>query len=153
MFQQLVNEQVGKVLKKFVVLQDDSLSLNPFTTSPTKLQLRLTDLQIKKDALEGLSSTFHMHSGSVGAITISIPYTHLFSSAVKVEIRDVFLVLRTSDTFDRDAHIRGVRKKVSTAIMNANTSEKIRAHAKGAKLDQILSFQVDHIQVRCTSRK
>jgi hypothetical protein len=74
----------------------------------------LENLQIKSSLFDLMPLPFKLHFGKVGRIFLDLPMMSLFSSPVKVEISDVFMIIKPKDIEDwkEDVEVKSFKEGV-----------------------------------------
>ena len=72
--------------------------------------MELDNLRIKPEALDKLELPFAV-SGSIGNLSVSVPWTSLHKTPVEVHVRDVFLLVDKSAQTSREAMRRALSAK------------------------------------------
>lgn len=86
-------------------LNSESLKLSVWSGT-----VELDNLRIKPEALDKLELPFAV-SGSIGNLSVSVPWTSLHKTPVEVHVRDVFLLVDKSAQTSREAMRRALSAK------------------------------------------
>ena len=54
----------------------------------------LENLQIKNTLFDNMPLPFKLHYGKVGRIFLDIPMTGIFSKPLKIELSDIFMIIK-----------------------------------------------------------
>lgn len=90
MVSRIVRTILNRTLNSFIEnLKSDQLDISIFSGT-----VKLENLSLKKTVLDNVPFPFRLEYGYVGKIFVDIPIRNLSSRPVKVEISDVFVLLR-----------------------------------------------------------
>ncbi|CAG9319841.1 unnamed protein product [Blepharisma stoltei] len=146
-----MNKVVSKVLNS--VLGDFIENLNPdqLNLSIFSGKVSLEDLRVKSEALDKLGFPFKLGSGYVGTIQVSIPWTSLGSSPLKIIIKDVIVFLlpypkaNWDEQEQRTINQKWRRSQIDKfEIMN---SEEVAVASSPGMIEKLFRKIVDNIQV------
>lgn len=90
----MISNIVAKILNRTLCSFIDNIKSDQLNISLFKGTVNLKDLSLKKTVLDNLPLPFRLEYGYVGKIFMDIPITNIGSSPVKIEISDVFALLK-----------------------------------------------------------
>lgn len=90
MLESLVVSILNKFLSDFIEnLDSDQLDISLFSGD-----VLLENLTVKRTILDNMPLPFKLHFGRVGKIKVDVPVTAISSKPLKIEISDVFVILK-----------------------------------------------------------
>lgn len=90
MLESLVVNILNKFLSDFIEnLDADQLNISLFSGKVT-----LDNLTVRRTLLDNLPLPFKLNYGRVGSIKVDIPVTSLSSKPLKIDVADVFVILK-----------------------------------------------------------
>ena len=99
----VIESIVAKILNKFLGDYFSHIDGSNVNTTFTRGNIVLTNLHLKKTIPQQLFLPFTLLEGSVGELTIRIPWRHLDSKPLSIGVKDVrILVTSTSDLYDKE---------------------------------------------------
>ena len=90
----MVSAIVAKVLNQTLGSFIDNLKSDQLDISLFSGTVKLENLSIKKSILDNLPLPFRLEHGYVGRIFVDIPIRNLGSAPVKIEVSNVFVLLK-----------------------------------------------------------
>lgn len=90
MLESLVVNILNKFLSDFIEnIDSDQLNISLFSGKVT-----LNNLQVRRGLLDNMPLPFKLSYGRVGSIIVDVPVTSLSSKPLKIDISDVFVILK-----------------------------------------------------------
>jgi hypothetical protein len=111
----LAKVAVASVLEQTVGKYIDGLNAEALNVSILSGMIKLTNLSLKRGAIDELHLPVMVTSGSIGRIAVSVPWMNLSSKPVTVEIADVELVTHRREGWDWDLF----SKQAKTSALDA----------------------------------
>ena len=93
-----MNSAIANVLNKVLGDWVQDLNSEQLNVSIFQGEVKLVNLRLKPNILHILGLPFNMSYGSIGSISVSIPWTSLLSNALIIEIFDVLVYCTPRDT-------------------------------------------------------
>ena len=120
-------------------------------------KIELKNLQLKSSALDELNLPIHVSRGTLSSLKLKIPWAHLSSKPVLVQVDGIYLEARpvdlnrysssssssTTTAADSQRLIYSAKMKILDAVERAITS---RLHAKESLLSRATSQKASYIQ-------
>ena len=110
MFEGIIASVLNRVLGEFI----ENLDANQLNISLFSGKVLLENLQIKKTLFDNMPIPFNLHFGKVGRIFLDIPMTGIFSKPLKIEISDIFMIIKPKplDEWKEDVEVEGFKNGV-----------------------------------------
>ena len=90
MLESLVVTILNKFLSDFIEnLDSDQLNISLFSGD-----VQLENLTVRRTILDNMPLPFKLHYGRVGSIKVDVPVTAITSQPLKIDIQDIFVVLK-----------------------------------------------------------
>jgi vacuolar protein sorting-associated protein 13A/C len=164
MAKQLLLNILGDTLGQFV----DGISAENLKLGIWSGKIQMFNLQLKKTALDGLNLPLSVSSGSLKKLIVRIPWAHLETKAVKVEIDGVYLQAGpldistiSSDELKRNAlHSKRARLKIADNLaykrmLNAQedaNQNSLQTKVKNTTYIQQLTLKIiDNLEITLTN--
>jgi vacuolar protein sorting-associated protein 13A/C len=145
----LLNRFLGMYIRNF-----DPKQLNVGILSG---DVKLRDLELRKEALDQLKLPINVVEGHLGALTLSIPWSNLRGQPVKVFIEDVFLLAAPKEDAEYDED-EEERRKQAVKIEKLDSAEMLKERSQAdlsqeeqqknqSFVDSLVTKIVDNVQV------
>lgn len=121
-------------LNKFLGSYVENFDSNQLEVGIWNGDVKLRNCKIKKDCLDSLDLPISIDQGILGNLTMQVPWSRLKSSAVKIEIEDIYLLIRPNswENYDpADALEREFKRKMN----KIDDLEKIHQNSSETVLD------------------
>ncbi|KAG0050250.1 hypothetical protein BGZ83_004992 [Gryganskiella cystojenkinii] len=147
---------VAGLLNRFIGPYVTNLNVNQLNIAIWSGDVKLTNLRLKKDALDKFSLPVDVVEGYLGELTLSIPWSNLKNKPVKVYINNVYLLCVPKGESDYDADEEAARAQALKEDRLANaellstkpTTGMDDEEKKNATfLNQLITKVVDNLQV------
>jgi len=127
---QALQEQLGQFVEG---LRPEGLSVSVLSG-----QVRLVDLKVRPEALDGLGLPVKVVSGSIGSIEINIDsYFNLASTPIRVAVKDIFILVKKAVLTPEELERRSKKSRIAS-IQQASIlwkQERAREISKSSKAD------------------
>ncbi|KAG0317193.1 hypothetical protein BGZ99_006445, partial [Dissophora globulifera] len=147
---------VAGLLNRFIGPYVTNLNVNQLNIGIWSGDVKLTNLRLKKDALDKFSLPVDVLEGYLGELTLSIPWSNLKNKPVKVYINNVYLlcVPKGESEYDPDEEAARAQALKEDKLANAellNTKPAAGMDDEEKKnatfLNQLITKVVDNLQV------
>jgi vacuolar protein sorting-associated protein 13A/C len=156
MFESIVSDILVKSLGKYIELDASQLSLGVWSGD-----VQLRDLVLRPDALASLNLPIAIKYGTIGRLTLKVPWKSLRSSPVIVEISDVVLLVTPQDSttfvYDDAKEAANALKRKLDALDEAEAIKQMRLSSADADAAdkgfaaKLVTTIIGNIQVTVTS--
>jgi hypothetical protein len=134
MFESIVADILAKSLGKFIELDRSQLSLGVWSGDVV-----LRDVVLRRDALAALNLPVAIRYGTVGRLSLKVPWKSLRSAPVVVELADVALLVLPEDVgsflYDDAKEAAAALRRKLEALDEADVFQQMRASAADAGKD------------------
>ncbi|KAG1650405.1 Vacuolar protein sorting-associated protein 13C [Nymphon striatum] len=148
MFEGVVASILNKYLGKYVQnLDTENLNLGIFSGT-----VELTELKLKPEALYELNLPIEVKAGTIGKISLDIPWTSLYSEPVIVNVEDVFLLAGPITDRDYDPELERLllraekRKKLEDLAPTSTSATDDDDESKGF-FERLTATIVNNLQI------
>ncbi|KAG9326243.1 hypothetical protein KVV02_000958 [Mortierella alpina] len=147
---------VAGLLNRFIGPYVTNLNVNQLNIAIWSGDVKLTNLRLKKDALDKFSLPVDVVEGYLGELTLSIPWSNLKNKPVRVTINNVYLlcVPKGESEYNADEEAARAQALKEDRLANAEllstkpTSGMDEEEKKNATfLNQLITKVVDNVQV------
>ncbi|XP_043229917.1 vacuolar protein sorting-associated protein 13A-like [Amphibalanus amphitrite] len=146
MFEGVVSYILNKYLSRYIEnLDTDSLNISVWSG-----HVELTDLTLKPEALAGLELPVSVTRGTVGRISLAVPWTSLWSSPLVVTVSDVLVLAApvASRPYDPELEQRLARAAKRTAVSRLERDDAIPASDEPAGFfERLVATILKNVQV------
>lgn len=98
----MLKSTIAAVLERSLGKYVHGLNAEALNLSIWSGKVQISSLRLKKEAIDELHLPVVVNEGSIGRISVSIPWKNLWGEPVTVEISDVSLALRRRSGWDWD---------------------------------------------------
>ena len=133
-------------LNKFLGSYVENFDANQLEVGIWNGDVKLKNCKIKKDCLDSLDLPITIEQGILGNLTMQVPWSRLKSSPVKIEIEDIYLLIRPNswenydptDAFEREFN-RKMNKLEELELINQSSSSLAETNAEDTNKDTAAS--------------
>ncbi|KAF9435541.1 hypothetical protein BGZ76_006083 [Entomortierella beljakovae] len=152
----MLESLVAGLLNRFIGPYVTNLNVNQLNIGIWSGDVKLTNLRLKKDALDKFSLPVDVTEGYLGELTLSIPWSNLKNKPVKVYINNVYLLCVPKgeseyDPMEEAARAQALKEdrlenaELLSAKQPADSDEEDKKNA--TFLNQLITKVVDNLQV------
>ena len=147
-FEGLITGVLNKVLGDFI----ENLDANQLNISLLKGDVLLENVQIKPTLFDNYPFPFKLHLGQVGRIFIDIPMTGIFSKPLKINISDVFMIVKPKpddlwkDSVELEAFKNGVQGQLDQLEVFFQSQDELESEDPGMAT-RLVNKIVDNVQI------
>ncbi|KAF8938290.1 hypothetical protein BGZ58_001218 [Dissophora ornata] len=147
---------VAGLLNRFIGPYVTNLNVNQLNIGIWSGDVKLTNLRLKKDALDKFSLPVDVAEGYLGELTLSIPWSNLKNKPVKVYINNVYLLCVPKGESEYNADEEAARaqalkedKLANAELLNTKPTTGMDDEEKknATFLNQLITKVVDNLQV------
>ncbi|KAG0003109.1 hypothetical protein BGZ80_007728 [Entomortierella chlamydospora] len=152
----MLESLVASLLNRFIGPYVTNLNVNQLNIGIWNGDVKLTNLQLKKDALDKFSLPVDVTEGYLGELTLSIPWSNLKSKPVKVYINNVYLLCVPKGESEYNPEEEAARAQAlkedrleNAELLNTKKPEGMDDEEKknATFLNQVITKVVDNLQV------
>jgi len=109
----MLENVIVPVLNRYLASYVDNLDTSQLNLSLWAGDTVLRNLRLKKEALDKFRLPINVIEGSIGTLTLNIPWTNLKGKPIKVVIDDIFLLAVPDDSTNYDPEEDAARKQAA----------------------------------------
>ena len=148
MFEGIIANLLNKYLGDFI----DGIDASQLKISAFSGDVELFNLSVRKDIWDNLPLPFKIMYGKVGRIFVDVPVTGLLSSPLKIEISEVFVVVRPKryEEFNREAIEKTFIESTQSTLDKLEEYYKSKLEiikSESSVVNAIINRLIDNIQV------
>jgi vacuolar protein sorting-associated protein 13A/C len=148
---------VSNLLNRFLGMYVQNFDPKQLNVGIWSGDVKLTNLELRREALDQLRLPLNVVEGHLGSLTLSIPWSNLRGKPLKVTIEDVFLLAAPKEDADYDAeeedkraHAVKMEKLDSAELLKERNTEGMSAEEQQKNQSftaSLITAIVDNVQV------
>lgn len=144
-----MNSAIAKVLNKVLGDFVEGLSPEQLNLSVFSGEIQLTNLRLKKEALQNLGLPFKISAGHLGKLFMKIPWTSLATSPLQVEVENVYGLISpqspTDWSEDREREASFANRSMALENFEALNSSLDPNSSEPGYFEKLISKIIDNV--------
>ena len=149
-----MNAAIARVLNSVLGEYCENLNSEQLNVSVFSGSLKLNDLQLRKDIFKLFGLPLSLIYGTIGELHVSIPWTSLTSSPLKISISNIFMLVRPrpAGEWNEEEEIQYINKgKISSLVQYEAINSAQLTSTEPGFTEKLITKLVNNIEVTISS--